>query len=109
MGLLFLRTICKYHDMASVDKLHWGYPLRNGACRCRHECDHVNFTTFATFYNVYNFLVVMSTFTQAIKLTFRHKFRKKRVQNKQVRIYFLEKSCDQIEKSLTNFIYQKVP
>ena len=109
MGLLFLRTICKYHDMASVEKLYWGYPSINGACRCLHECDHITFTTFAAFYNVCNFLVDMSTFTQAIKLVFRHKFRKKTVQNKQVRIHFLKKSCDQIEKSLTNFIYQKVP
>ena len=71
--------------------------------------DHMTFTTFAAFYNVCNFLVDMSTFTQAIKLVFRHKFRKKTVQNKQVRIHFWKKSCDQIEKSLTNFIYQKVP
>ena len=104
-----MRTICKYHDMASVEKLYWGYPSINGACRCLHECDHITFTTFAAFYNVWNFLVDMSTFTQAIKLVFRHKFRKKTVQNKQVRIHFLKKSCDQIEKSLTNFIYQKVP
>ena len=95
--------------MASVEKLYWGYPSINGACRCLHECDHITFTTFAAFYNVCNFLVDMSTFTQAIKLVFRHKFRKKTVQNKQVRIHFLKKSCDQIEKSLTNFIYQKVP
>ena len=95
--------------MASVDKLYWGYPLINGACRCRHEYDHVTFITFAFFYNVCNFLVVMSTFPQAIKFIFQHKFRKKTVQNKQVGIYFLKKSCDQIEKSLTNFIYQKVP
>ena len=104
-----MRTICKYHDMASVEKLYWGYPSINGACRCLHECDHIIFTTFAAFYNVCNFLVDMSTFTQAIKLVFRHKFRKKTVQNKQVRIHFLKQSCDQIEKSLTNFIYQKVP
>ena len=104
-----MRTICKYHDMASVEKLYWGYPSINGACRCRHECDNMTFTTFIAFYNVCNFLVDMSTFTQAIKLVFRHKFRKKTVQNKQVRIHFLKKSCDQIEKSLTNFIYQKVP
>ena len=104
-----MRTICKYHDMASVEKLYWGYPSINGACRCRHECDHMTFTTFTAFYNVCNFLVDMSTFTQAIKLVFRHKFRKKTVQNKQVRIHFLKRSCDQIEKSLTNFIYQKVP
>ena len=104
-----MRTICKYHDMASVEKLYWGYPSINGACRCLHECDHITFTTFAAFYNVCNFLVDMSTFTQAIKLVFRHKFRKKTVQNKQVRIHFLKKSCDQIEKSLTNSIYQKVP
>ena len=104
-----MRTICKYHDMASVEKLYWGYPSINGACRCLHECDHITFTTFAAFYNVCNFLVDMSTFTQAIKLVFRHKFRKKTVQNKQVRIHFLKKSRDQTEKSLTNFIYQKVP
>ena len=104
-----MRTICKYHDMASVEKLYWGYPSINGACRCLQECDHITFTTFAAFYNVCNFLVDMSTFTQAMKLVFRHKFRKKTVQNKQVRIHFLKKSCDQIEKSLTNFIYQKVP
>ena len=70
-----MRTICKYHDMASVEKLYWGYPSINGACRCLHECDHITFTTFAAFYNVCNFLVDMSTFTQAIKLVFRHKFR----------------------------------
>ena len=98
MGLFFLGTICKYHDMASVGKLYWGYPLINGACTCRHECNHVTFITSATFYNVFNVLVVMSTFTQAIKLVFRPKFRKKTIQNKQVRIYFLKKSCDQIEK-----------
>ena len=60
----FIHTVCKYFDMASVGSLHWGYLLK----RWRHECDRVNF--LGTFYSVFNFLVEISTFKQAIKLTF---------------------------------------
>ena len=43
-------------------------------------------------YNVCNFLVEISTFKQAIKLTFgRNKFGKRTVQNLQARIHFQEK------------------
>ena len=67
--------------------LHWGYLLKNGAARRRHECSHATFP--GTSYDMCNFLVEMSTFRQAIKLTFgRNKFCKKKVQNLQTRIHF---------------------
>ena len=54
--------------MVSVGNLHYqGYPLINGATRCPHECGHVTFP--GTSYNMCKFLVEMSTFKQAIKLT----------------------------------------
>ena len=63
----FIRTIYKYLDMVSVGNLHWGYPLKNGDTRWRHECGRMTFP--GTSYNVCNFLVEMSTFKQLIKLT----------------------------------------
>ena len=56
-------------------------------CHECHECGHVTFP--GTSYNVCNFKVEMSTFKQAIKLSFRrNKFGKRKVQNLQTRIYF---------------------
>ena len=47
-----------------------GYPLIKGITRWRNECDHKTFP--GTSDKMCNFLVEMSTFKQAIKLTFWH-------------------------------------
>ena len=98
----------KFHDMVSIRNLHWRYLLMNGAYRWRQECGHV---TFPETYDMCNFLLEMSTSTQAINLTFA---RKKTVMIKgPCKIcrteYIIRKShVIKLIKSLTNFIYQNV-
>ena len=76
-----------YYRHVSWHSISWkltlkGYPLINGVTRWRHN-------VVAWLFNVYNFLVEMSTFKLAIKLTFgRNKFDKRTVQYLQTRIYF---------------------
>ena len=104
----FFILLFKFHDMVSIRNLHWRYLLMNGAYRWRQECGHV---TFPETYDMCNFLLEMSTSTQAINLTFACK--------KTVMIkgpckicrteYIIRKShVIKLIKSLTNFIYQNV-
>ena len=68
--------------MVSVENLNWGYPLIDGVTRWHHESRRVTFP--GTSCNMYNFLVDMSTFKQAIKMKMgRNKFAKMAVKNLQ--------------------------
>ena len=70
-----------------------------GVTRWRHEGRYVISPGIS--YDVCNFLVEMSTFKQAIKLTFgRNNFGKKKLKNLQARIRFQKNSCVQIGKNI---------
>ena len=70
-----------------LTRCHWGYLLKNGVTRRHHECGHATFP--GTSYDMCNFLVELSTFRQAMKMTFGcNKFCKKTVQNLQTRTHF---------------------
>ena len=92
----FIHSIYKFYGMVSVENLHWVYLLINGVYRYRYEHCHA---TFPRIILLYNFLLEISTFTTAIKLTFGwNRFGKKTEYNLQTRTHFYKKSRDQVDK-----------
>ena len=82
----FIHTIYKFHGTVLAGNSHWGYLLISGVYR--HVMNAVMWH-FLKHFLLSNFLIEMSTFTSAMKLSFgRNRFGKRTMYNLQTKIHF---------------------